>query len=274
MRAGCLLLAVVAFSVQPVLAQTTTADGVQALIRGDYQTAARILRQLAEDTPTPDPTAQFFLATLYESGNAGGPPNIMRACNLYVAAARPENPLSSQSERLAQPIVEKLRGPLSQFCSGNSWNEFPPTTFTLSPDHWVRFDQAGTTVSYKGTQRVTRGQNGGPGFVFPPMRYVPLDVSRPTPKRRHLFEFFVWMPNGSTGQTVWTLGWVLSEVNDADLVGVAGDPALLTVTSSQPPDLDLSTVVRVGVNADGEAEWAIVTGPKQRGGVIPPRVVQ
>ena len=50
-------------------AQVSTADAVQAIVRGDYQSAVRILRPLAEDAPDPDPLAQFFMAMLYESGH-------------------------------------------------------------------------------------------------------------------------------------------------------------------------------------------------------------
>jgi hypothetical protein len=45
-------------------AQTTTADGVQAILRGDYLAAVRILRPLAdEDAPQPDPLAQYFMGS-------------------------------------------------------------------------------------------------------------------------------------------------------------------------------------------------------------------
>jgi hypothetical protein len=44
-------------------AQMTTADGIYALIRGDEEAAVRILRPLAESSA--DPTAQFFMASLY-----------------------------------------------------------------------------------------------------------------------------------------------------------------------------------------------------------------
>jgi TPR repeat protein len=88
----------------------TTADGIQALTRGDYATAARILRPLAEDAATRDPLALFFMATLHESGS-GVARNPMHACGLYLKAATPTNPLLTQSLALArmthrdQPLV-------------------------------------------------------------------------------------------------------------------------------------------------------------------------
>jgi hypothetical protein len=101
--------------------QTSTADGVQALVRQDYQTALHILRPLAEAPSGRDPVAQFFLATIYESGNsersASGAPNSVRACGLYKAAAQPANPFLSQALVLAQAIEEPL-GPLAEkFCT-------------------------------------------------------------------------------------------------------------------------------------------------------------
>src|SRR5689334_10885988 len=63
-----------------VAAQSSTADGVQALLRGDYEAAARILKPLAENGAQPDPIAQFFLASLYEAGR-GVARNQLRACS-------------------------------------------------------------------------------------------------------------------------------------------------------------------------------------------------
>lgn len=44
--------------------QTGTADGVAALLRGDYQRAAEILKPIAEDWRSEDAPAQFFMAGL------------------------------------------------------------------------------------------------------------------------------------------------------------------------------------------------------------------
>ena len=93
MRGRLLALAVLAPGAAG--AQTTTADGARALVRGDYETALRILRPLADNTAQPDPLAQFFLAMLYASGQRGGEP--IRACGLYLAAATATNPLATQS---------------------------------------------------------------------------------------------------------------------------------------------------------------------------------
>jgi len=252
----------------------SVADGVQAMVRGDYQTALRILKPLGEDSATPDPIAQFFLATLYESGH-GVPPDRMRACSLYLSAGAPENPLASQSLLLAQTIREQM-GPVGgKFCAPGVWRALPTTTFRLGPDHWVRFDEAGTTVGYQGAEQRLPGRNGGNGWIYPPMRYTPLDVRAPVAGRRHFFEMFIWMPDESSGQKTWTLGWLLIEVSGADATSVAGSPSVLTIAAVQPPTpFDPSTVSRLQVDANGEAEWAIISGPNQKSAVIPPKVVR
>ena len=52
----------------PAFAQSTTEDGIRAVLHGDYKAAVRILKPLADDFEHPDPVAQFFLAVLYEVG--------------------------------------------------------------------------------------------------------------------------------------------------------------------------------------------------------------
>src|SRR5688572_25770828 len=91
MRLRSLFLAIAILAPRLSAAQSSTADGVHALILGDYATARRILQPLAETTPQPDPVAQFFLATMYESG-LGVPVDFIRACGLYLKAARADSP--------------------------------------------------------------------------------------------------------------------------------------------------------------------------------------
>lgn len=56
------LVCLVTLLAAPAAAQSTTEDGIRAMLRGDYRAAAGILRPLAEDAARPDPAAQFFLA--------------------------------------------------------------------------------------------------------------------------------------------------------------------------------------------------------------------
>jgi hypothetical protein len=69
-----------------VAAQSSVADGVAALARGDYQRAAEILRPIAERESDWDPAAQFFLGSMYEAG-LGVPRDPLRACALYHRAS-------------------------------------------------------------------------------------------------------------------------------------------------------------------------------------------
>src|SRR5687768_3059166 len=136
MRLPASVVAITLLTPRLAVAQAGTSDGIQALIHGDYATAVRILRPLAEDIPTPDPVAQFFMAALYHSGLSVGR-NQMRACGLFVAAANPSNILMSQSITFAASIHHHI--PLmTQSCSAasvESWRSPPHTSFTLGADH-------------------------------------------------------------------------------------------------------------------------------------------
>ena len=54
--------ALIIAGVTAVSAQAGTADGIVALMRGDYQRAVEILKPIAEDWRSQDPVAQFFMA--------------------------------------------------------------------------------------------------------------------------------------------------------------------------------------------------------------------
>jgi hypothetical protein len=257
-----------------VSAQTTTADGVQAVLRGDYQTAVRILRPLAdEDGPTPDPLAQFFMAMLYNAGQ-GVPHDAMRACGLYLSAARPPNPLMNQSLDLARSMQSGLgpfAGRLCASASADRWRVAPSASFTLAPGHSVTIDETGATVLYNGTYtRTTMVRGGGPGFVHLPVVYTPVDVSRPVHARRHFMQFFIWSPYKPFDAAAWTLWWSLSEVVGPDLIPITRDRSLVTITAPQPPmPFDLESAAAVRVDANGEAEWVIRGGPDPQSAVIP-----
>jgi hypothetical protein len=97
-------------------AQTTTADGVYALLRGDYVTAVRILKPLA-DSRDPDPTAQFFMAIAYESG-LGVARFDFRSCRYYLDAVKPANPFMTASAALGESLRQRLPPAAVAFCSG------------------------------------------------------------------------------------------------------------------------------------------------------------
>jgi hypothetical protein len=150
MRTCVRLVAAFVLVASTATAQTTTEDGIRALIRGDYQAAARILRPLGEESPQPDPVAQFFMAILYDTGQ-GVARNGPRACGLFLSAATPANPFMQQSSAISNLLREGY-GPLgSQLCvSGSKWRDVPPTTFTLAPDHRIVIADGSITVTYNG----------------------------------------------------------------------------------------------------------------------------
>ena len=67
---------------RPGRAQTSTADAIDAFVRGDYQRAAEILKPVTDRWPGKvDEVATFFMAALYENG-LGMPQDVVRACAL------------------------------------------------------------------------------------------------------------------------------------------------------------------------------------------------
>lgn len=231
------------------------------------------MRPLA-DAPQPDPLAAFFLATLYDSGR-GVAANPIRACGLYLGAATPTSPLLTQSLALAQ-VIHRDHPAIRDLCSGaniGGWRDPPASSFTLGPDHWVRIDQDGFVVGYKGAQKNAAMTIGGPGVVFLPTRHTQVDVYRPVTVRRHFIEFFTWIPPFL--DQPWSLVWSVYEVAGAEAIAVRGEGGVLvtsvltTIAAAQPPaSFAVEDVARIRVNTDGEAEW-VVSGANPRSRVIP-----
>lgn len=268
MRARCCVLTIVLLVPAAAQAQTSTLDGIAALTRGDYASAARILRPLAENSPRPDPLALFVMATLYHSGR-GVAMNSVRACGLYIRAGIQENPLMAQSLALAHTIHHDVPLLLEECvaASRRPWIDPPPASFALAKDHWVRIDSEGFVVGYNGIQKTAAMPLGGVGWMYLPTRHTQLDVSRPVSTRRHFIEFFIWMPPGA-GQAAWALVWVPFEIVGAETRPVPARGILATAVDRPPSSFAVDEVLGFRVNADGEAEWA-VRGPNPRGGVIP-----
>jgi hypothetical protein len=264
------LIAFCALAPATVSAQSSTADGVQAIIRGDSAAAIRILTPLAEDFGKPDPLAQFFLATALDSGR-GAPLNRIRSCGLYLRAAVPGNPLAHQARTLAANTQE-LSALMSTMCTAASvwpWGAPITTRVTMAADRWVVIDPSGVTVGYQGQERRAPLGLGGPGYISLPVRHTALDVPAPREMHRDFIELFDWHPIDHSDAPTWALGWMLFEVVGADLVPITGDPSLTTVVASRPPaTVDLETLVRVRVNGQGEAEWAVLRPSNPRSGVI------
>lgn len=250
-------------------AQTPIEDGARALVRGDYRTAAALLRPLAEGAD-PDPAAQFLTGILYWSGR-GVDANQASACSLFSDAA-------TSTHVLAQPAMElvdamrQLLGPASMlFCAGGPPPKFTHASFELGPGHRVDIADSDVVVTYNGIEkRVAMGLL--PGWVPLPWRHTPVDVTRPVPGRRHFFQMYGWWRNPGDSPSLWRLGWLLGEVVGGDFVTVKMDPGITTATDARPPmAVDVDRLARVLVNAAGDVEWNIGSGETLRRGAVPAR---
>ncbi len=210
------------------------------------------------------------MAVLYDAGN-GVPRDTMRACGLYRNAAKPGSPLAGVARDLVSVIEGPSSGLIAEFCEAASTirsSPIPRRTFTLAPGHVVAFDERGVTVRYQGTEKRTDMEFAG--TIVLPARYTSVETAGPVKGLRHFMHFFLWMPHLNTDPPRWTLGWLLSEVVGLELVQVAGDPAIATIVAPGPPaEIDVDSLVHVGVNANGEAEWVVSAGANPRSGVVP-----
>ncbi|HXG90648.1 MAG TPA: hypothetical protein VNJ02_20195 [Vicinamibacterales bacterium] len=272
MRVAAAVLVIVMLAPRVAAAQATTADGVQALARGDYASAVRILRPLAEDTSQPDSLAAFFMATLYHAGH-GVARNESRASGLYLRAAIATSPLVDQSLRLAQSIHQDhpIAREQCHAAAVGQWREPPPSSFALGTGHSVRIDHEGFTVAYQGTVKRDAMTMGGVGWLYLPTRHTQIEVTHPTAHRRNFIEFFIWMPHRRDDRTDWALWWAPYEVIGLETRAVGGGAGLLaTLTAARPPAaVSVDEWVRIQLNAAGEVEWT-VSGTHARSGVVPP----
>ena len=103
-------------------------------------------------------------------------------------------------------------------------------------------------------------------------RLLPLTVTgltslRPGPEARHFLEAFLLVPFQVNR---WTLIWFVGEIVRDTLVEVTIEE-VGTFDGEQPPGFDVADLRRlatVRVNADGDAEWVVLSGADQRGDVI------
>jgi len=111
-----------------------------------------------------------------------------------------------------------------------------------------------------------------PGAAFLPIQYAPLSVTKPIAARRHFFQWFAWRPDTTVNPSSWTLIWSLSEVDGEEWIVITGESGLAVVDGPTPPaSYDVAALVRLRVNASGEAEFAIAGGSSPRTEVIPSR---
>jgi len=143
-RSVCVVMVLAA----PAAAQSTTEDGIRAMLRGDHQVAFRILRPLADDAAHPDPVAQFFLAVLYETGQ-GVRNDMGRACGLFLRSAAHAHPFAEQSAAIAANLQQQLGDGASMLCVANErWQGGPPLSFDLGPGHRIVCADTSVTVTH------------------------------------------------------------------------------------------------------------------------------
>jgi hypothetical protein len=249
-------------------AQATTADGVAALLRGDYQRAIDILKPVAEDDHSRDTVAQFFMAGLYQSGQ-GVPADPLRACALYArAASNAESPFGREASNLFVPSISRDRE-FQQECmtlANVGFNSgFEPVTFDFGPGHFVEWKLSAASVTYDGhTNRVDMPISDGAGARFLPLRYTRLETGATRMQPRHFVEAFVWQPPVKTGP--WTLRWYVYEVVRDEIITIDVAEAVTTAQGDAPPSptsFDPHEYAQLRVNDDGDAEAAVLKGPHQ-----------
>jgi hypothetical protein len=253
----------------PAAAQSTTEDGIRAMLRGDYQAAAHILRPLADDVTRPDPVARFFLAFLYNIGR-GVRFDQFRACGLFLGAGTHPNPFAEQSASIAALMQEQLGGPGLPFCvADEAWYGKPPQAFVLGPGHRIVFADTSITLDY-GDKGWRTPLKMPPGAVFLPIQHTVLAVTRPVVVSRHFFQWFGWVPKPLGNPSSWSLQWALSEVVGDQWIPVASETSLTVVERPAPPaSYDVSSLVGLRINAAGEAEYTVMGGSSPRTEAIP-----
>jgi hypothetical protein len=259
---------VIAAAAGAVSAQTGTADGVAALLRGDYQRAVEILKPIAEDGRSRDTVAQFFMAGLYESGN-GVPADPLRACALYARAANNyENPFGQEATSLLGASIsrgQEFNDECFALANIGFDNGFEPITIDLGPGHFVEWKLSGATVTYEGrTKRVQMPLPTQFGTRFLPVLYTKLDTGPTRTVSRHFVEVFAWQPSGKAGQ--WNLRWHVFEVVRDEIIGIGGSEPLTTADGDAPPALasfDPREYAVLRVNDEGDAELAVLKGQRQ-----------
>jgi ribosomal protein L18E len=261
-------LAFITAAISAGSAQTGTADGVAALLRGDYQRAIEILKPIAEDWRSRDTVAQFFMAGLYESGN-GVPVDPLRACALYArAASNSENPFALEATHLFGASIsrgQEFNDECFALASIGFDSGFEPVTIDLAPGHFVEWKLSAATVTYDGhTKRVQMPLAQAPGERFFPVRYTRLDTGPTRTLSRHFIEVFVWQPPAKAGP--WDLRWYVFEVVRDEIIVIEGSESLTTADGDTPPSpesFDPREYALLRVNDEGDAEWAVLKGPRQ-----------
>ena len=272
MRTALLVVLLAVLTRSSAQAQSTTEDGVDAFLRGDYAQAADILKPIAERSRGSDDVASFFMAALYDAG-LGVAPDPIRACALYARVGGPltrGGPFVHQALALVQSKSRSLGAERFAECTWRAsigWDHgFERETFALGAGHWVTLDLRDATIVYEGKE--TRS----PAFIVTnrwtrvgSIRHTELAAGPLRLTRRHFIEIFKWEPAQAQS---WVLSWDVREVVRDTLVGVAREE-IATFDGPEPPSnhaFDEPALTRLFVRDDGHVEWA-VAGRAPRSGV-------
>jgi hypothetical protein len=272
----------VVFAGSPTLfAQSpSTAEGVAAFVRGDYQRAVEVLQPAAERWVGPpfDDTAALFMAMMYENG-IGVAADPVRACALLLRSTMfSSDVLKGTAMALADDLRTRLSPDQLAWCYFLSDigfdHRFQLARFTLGAGSWVELDLSpqeravmARIVSFDGEKAAELPLVWTGGMRFMPLRMTEITSLRPSPVRRHFIEVFTWRPLGGNR---WTLMWSVSEVARGSLVMVLLEE-VLTIEAEQPPAdgaIDVTGLARLRVNPLGDAEWVVSSGPEPRSDVI------
>jgi hypothetical protein len=267
----------VAVSTQQTPPQPGTAEGVAALARGDYQQAADILKPIAEGWRAADPMAQFFMATLYETGQ-GVPQDLLRACALYQHASwARDHPFGAQAGKLMKALFRSRGVEWFQDCQALAnvgfEHRFEPVNLTLTAGHSIAWDLKGATITFQGKSTPVPMPLGTRGTVFFPVRQTDLASGNPGAPYRYFNEIFLWRP--SADRRSWDLEWHLFEVVRDQLMRIdVGPGPVAKFQFAEPPDwrfFDVRAYVDVRRTPDGRAEWVVLQGPRAGRGIIESR---
>jgi hypothetical protein len=258
-RLSCCLAVITLLAPGVAAGQTSTADGLEALMHGHYETAVRILRPLAEDVPAPDPIAQFFVAALYRHG-VGVPVNMLRACGLSRAAA--ESLPVVQALTLADSVLQDPPQFVNECraAPGDMWRTPDPVAFTLEPGQLVTFDGSRLTVEFEGRSSWAR-MDWGPDVWFLPVRHTAIDALNPAPGRRHFIEFFVWARLKDSAEPAWTLGWSVHEVVGASVRPHSWRPLKTVVAATPTLSPEQRALAEWVITPDGDVEQRVAESP-------------
>lgn len=244
------------------------ADAFLALARGEIDSAAASLKNVAESDAIHDQAAQFLMGTLYQSGR-GAPLDPLRACALYHrASATHESPFGAAAMRLMRGLWLAHDNEWFAHCQALANLGFDhrlePMTIELAPGRSVTWDFTGARLTNQG-QTTEFPWRGPRGAAFLPLQHTTLR-SGPAQERRDFIELLFWSPSGER----WALSWHLFELDPGQVRHIESADGLLTSDHRPSPGetVDVRSLVTLRVNDAGMVEWAILAPNGRRSATI------